>query len=61
MNLIYIKICFTFAHKNNNNERHVLFSKNTANHSTTEDKQTMGSHRYGVGYSVLVGRVVTCR
>ena len=22
MNLIYIKLCFTFAHKNNNNERY---------------------------------------
>lgn len=34
----------------------VLFSKNTAKHSTTESKQTEGSRCIGVDYSVLVSR-----
>ena len=37
----------------------VLVPKNIAKFSTTENKQTGGSRQYGVGRSMLVGRVVT--
>lgn len=50
MNLIYIKICFTFANEKTINERYALFSKNTANHSTTGDKHSGGSCPLGMNH-----------